>query len=116
MGDRGAAPWINRVLILIVAFIGLHVVFVIFRGNPRNGIVQFVNSVARLFVLPFTGMFPNDNPRTARLIACLVAVLAYCLIAGIALAINRRIGKGLATREGKPPPGTPVDVDTTHRS
>lgn len=101
---------------MIAFFIGLHAVFVLFEGNPRNGIVQFVNSVARVFVLPFAGIFSGDSPRTTRLIASLVAVLAYCLLAGLALAINRSVIKAMARREGRPAPGAPVDVDTTHRA
>lgn len=115
MGDGSGARWVNTVLVVIVAFIGLHVLFVLFDGNPRNGIVQFVNSVARPFLLPFTGMFESDSPRTTRLIAALVAVVAYSLIAGLALAIGKRIKASSAHRRGEPAPGTPEDVNTSRR-
>ena len=115
MGDGGAARWINSILVVIVFFIGLHVLFVLFDGNPRNGIVQSVSSVARLFMLPFQGIFDNSNPQTRRLIAALISVIAYCLLAGIALAINRNVRTRLAHRRGEAAPGAPTDVDTTHR-
>ena len=115
MGDGGAARWINSILVVIVFFIGLHVLFVLFDGNPRNGIVQFVASVARLFLLPFVGIFDHENPQTRRLIAALVAVIAYSLLAGIALAVNRSVRTRLAHRRGDAAPGAPSDVDTTRR-
>jgi hypothetical protein len=43
---------------------------------------------------------------------CLVAILGYCLVAGIALAINSKIRSARATT-GRAPR---VDVDTTRRS
>lgn len=115
MGDGVAARVINAILVFIVFFIGLHVLFLLFDGNPRNGIVQFVNSVSRLFLLPFTGIFDNENRQTERLIAALVAVVGYSLLAGIGLAVNRSIRTRLAHRDGEPAPGAPTDVDTTRR-
>lgn len=109
MSDGGAAPWINRVLVLIVAIIGLHALFVLFDGNRRNGIVQFVNSISRLLLLPFVGIFE----RQSRLVTAFIAVVGYCLIAGIALAINRRVRTSRGRRAGAR--DASADVDTTRR-
>ena len=111
MSDGGAAPWINRVLILIVGFLGLHAVFLMFDGNRRNGIVQFVGSVSRLLLLPFRGMFPGQS----RVTTCLIAILGYCLLAAVALAVNSKMRAWAAKAAGRPPKGSPTDVDTTSR-
>lgn len=116
MGDGGAARWINSILVGIVFFIGLHVLFVLFDGNPRNGIVKFVGSVARVFIRPFIGIFDASNAQTRQLIAALIAVIVYSLLAGIALAINRSVRTRLAHRRGDAAPGAPTDVDTTRRA
>ena len=107
MSDGGAAPWIQRVLVLIVGIIGLHAVFLLFDGNRRNGIVQFVGSVSRVLLLPFVGMFDGQS----RLVTCLLAILGYCLLAGIGLAINSRV----QSARGKAVNGAKPDVDTTSR-
>lgn len=111
MSDGGAAPWINRVLVVIVAFIGLHAVFVLFDGNRRNGIVQFVGAVSRLLLLPFTGMFAGQS----RLITCLIAAVGYSLIAGVALAVNSKVRAGLTRSRAGDRAGTEADVNTTRR-
>ena len=111
MSDGGAAPWINRALVLIVGFVGLHAVFLLFDGNPRSGIVQFVGSVSRLLLLPFRGMFPGQS----RVVTCLIAILGYCLLAAVALAVNSRVRAMQARAAGRPKKGTPTDVDTTSR-
>lgn len=94
-----AARVINTLLVLIVALLGLRAVFVLFDGNPDNGIVAFVNAVAAFLLAPFVGMFR----RQSELITVLVGVLAYCLVAGVALAIENRVGPG---RSDETPAGT----------
>lgn len=111
MGDGGAAPWINRTLVVIVAFLGLHAIFVLFDGNRRNGIVQFVGAVSRLLLLPFTGMFAGQS----RLITCLIAAVGYSLIAGLALAINGKVRSSLARDRAGDHSGTETDVNTARR-
>lgn len=111
MSDGGAAPWVNRVLVVIVGFLGLHVIFLLFDGNRRNGIVQFVGAVSRLLLLPFRGMFPGQS----RVTTCLIAILGYCLLAAVALAVNSKVGAARRRAAGRPKKGTPTDVDTTSR-
>ena len=111
MSDGGAAPWINRILVVLVAIIGLHAIFLLFEGNPRNGIVQFVASVSRLLLLPFVGMFEGQS----RVITCLLAILGYCLLAGIGLAINSRVRGARAKAAGEGGRHAKADVDTTSR-
>ena len=111
MSDGGAAPWINRILVVIVAFIGLHAVFVLFDGNRRNGIVQFVGAVSRVLLLPFTGMFTGQS----RLITCLIAAVGYSLVAGLALAINSKVRASVARSRAGDTTGTEAGVNTTRR-
>ena len=98
-------------MVVIVGIIGLHAVFLTLDGNPRNGIVQFVASISRLLILPFRGIFEGQT----RVITCLLAILGYCLLAGVGLAINSRVRSARVKAASRPPKGAKADVDTTSR-
>lgn len=87
MSDGIVARVVNTALIVIVAFVGTHAVFILFEANRRNGIVKAVSVVAEFFMAPFTGIFRRQSDLTTSLIA----VLAYALLAGLTLAINQRV-------------------------
>jgi hypothetical protein len=91
---EGPSRWINTVLLIIVGFIAFDTLFLLLSANESNLIVGFVSALAGVFLAPFRGMF-TDQPE---LLTAVVAVLGYCLLAGIALAITRSIATSRAER------------------
>ncbi|HWB70975.1 MAG TPA: hypothetical protein VG452_02065 [Egibacteraceae bacterium] len=84
---EGPARWINTVLLVVVGFIGLDTLFRLLQAREANAIVGFVRAVAGWFLAPFRGMFAGQD----YLLTALMAVLGYCLLAAIFLAVVRSI-------------------------
>lgn len=84
---QGPARWINTVLLIIIGFVGFATLFDLLQAREENLIVRFVNGVAGVFLVPFEGMFDDQE----FLLTAIIAVLGYSLLAGIALAIVRSI-------------------------
>ena len=84
---EGPSRWINTVLLVIVGFIAFDALFLLLGAQETNGIVRFVGAVAGVFLAPFQGMFAEQ----ADLLTAAIAILGYCLLAGIALAITRSV-------------------------
>jgi hypothetical protein len=78
--------------VVIAVIFAIHITFVVFKANPGNGIVQFVNAWASRLAWNFRDLFVPRDPRVATLANYGIAAVA-CLIAGrIAAAIIRRLG------------------------
>jgi hypothetical protein len=84
---EGPSRWINALLLFILGFCGFDAFFRLLNANESNLIVGAVRTVARVFLAPFDGMFDWQSP----LLTTLIAVLGYCLLAGIALAITKSV-------------------------
>lgn len=84
---EGPPRWINAVLLFIVGFLAFDALFVLLNAQDTNMIVRVVSTVAGIFLAPFDGMFANQP----RLLTSALAVLGYCLLAGIILAIWRGV-------------------------
>jgi hypothetical protein len=98
MGLRGILlRIINILLFIVLAFIGLDVLFQLLRANPGNEVVAFVDRVAGRLLAPFEGMFAEQN----FLITALIAVLAYWLVAVVASAIVRMLPAGRGVEAGR---------------
>jgi hypothetical protein len=78
--------------VVIAVLFAAHITFVVFKANPGNGIVEFVNAWASRLAWNFRDLFVPHDPRVATLANYGIAAVA-CLIAGrIAAAIIRRLG------------------------
>lgn len=84
---EGPSRWINALLLFILGILGFDAFFRLLNANEGNLIVGFVRSIAGVFLAPFNGMFDWQSP----LLTTLIAVLGYCLLAGIALAITKSV-------------------------
>jgi hypothetical protein len=84
---EGPSRWINALLLFILGFLGFDAFFRLLGANESNLIVGIVRAVAGVFLAPFNGMFDWQSP----LLTTLIAVLGYCLLAGIALAITKSV-------------------------
>lgn len=84
---EGPSRWINALLLFILGFIGFDTFFRLLDANPGNFIVGLVRSVSGFFLAPFNGMFDWQSD----LITALIAVLGYCVLVGIALAIIKTV-------------------------
>lgn len=84
---EGPPRWINTVLLFVVGFLAFDALFNLLNAQETNAIVGFVSAIAGIFLAPFEGMFANQ----ADLLTSLIAVLGYCLVAGIVLAVLRSI-------------------------
>jgi hypothetical protein len=84
---EGPSRWINAVLLFILGFLGFHAFFLLLNAQEGNLIVGLVAAVAGFFLAPFEGMFAGQPD----LVTILLAVLGYCLLAGIALAITKSV-------------------------
>lgn len=84
---EGPSRWINALLLFILGFLGFHALFLLLGAQESNFIVGFVGAIAGLFLAPFEGMFAGQSA----LLTILIAVLGWCLLAGIALAITKSV-------------------------
>lgn len=84
---EGPSRWINTILLVVVGFIAFDALFLLLDAQDSNAIVRLVGSFAGLFLAPFEGMFADQSP----ILTSAIAVLGYCLLAGIALAVTRSI-------------------------
>ena len=84
---EGPSRWINTILLLIVGVIAFDTLFLLLDAQDSNGIVRFVNGFAGIFLAPFEGMFAEQ----AALLTAAIAILGYCLLAGIALAVTSSV-------------------------
>lgn len=98
MGLRGILlRFINIFLLVVVGFIGLDALFQLLSANPAHPIVAFVDRVAGRLLVPFEGMFPQQN----FLITALIAIVVYWLLAALASAVVRML-PGRRRLEGAP--------------
>lgn len=84
---QGPARWINTILLVIVGFVGFATLFDLLGAREENLIVRFVTIVAGFFLVPFEGMFDDQE----FLLTAIIAVLGYSLLAGIVLAVIRSV-------------------------
>ncbi|MDP8977834.1 MAG: hypothetical protein M3N17_04545 [Actinomycetota bacterium] len=109
---EGPSRWINTALLVVVGFIGFDTLFRVLGANRNNAIVGFVRTVSKLFLSPFDGMFARQH----FLLTAVIAILGYCLLAGIVLAILRSVHTTRAERRiarSRPSPAPQEDPDTT---
>jgi len=91
MGLRGILlRFINIVFVLVVGFIGLDALFQLLNANLAHPIVAFVHRVAGRLLMPFEGMFPQQN----FLVTALIAIVVYWLFAALASAVVRMLLAG----------------------
>lgn len=84
---EGPPRWINAVLLFIVGFLTFDALFTVLNAQDTNAIVRVVSAVAGVFLAPFDGMFVNQPD----LLTSALALLGYCLLTGIVLAILRSV-------------------------
>ncbi|HSP38695.1 MAG TPA: hypothetical protein VLR26_13170 [Frankiaceae bacterium] len=88
----GSVAGILATIVMVIAGIAaailvLHIVFVMFKGNPSNNVVSHVTDYANNLAGPFKDLFSFKNPKTNTLInygiAALVWVAGGKLVAGL---------------------------------
>lgn len=84
---EGPSRWVNTLLLFILGVIAFDTFFRLVDANASNLIVGFVRAVAGFFLAPFAGMFDWQSD----LVTAVIAVLGYCLLAGIVLAIIKTV-------------------------
>jgi hypothetical protein len=99
--------WINTLLVFIVGVLAFDTLFRLLEANEDNVIVAFVRVLSAMFLVPFQGMFGEQD----YVLTTLVGVLGYALLAGIALGVLRSLQASRA--QPAPPvrpeaPATPV--------
>jgi hypothetical protein len=110
---EGPSRWINALLLFILGFIGFDTFFRLLNARASNPIVGGVRAIASLFLAPFAGMFEGQSD----LVTALIAVVGYCLLAGIALAIAKtvQVSRREAALHGdrRSPERTPIAAERT---
>lgn len=91
----GASRWINTLLLVVVGIIGFDTLFRLLEANEANVIVAFTRNGAAFLLQPFDGMFAADE----YLLTSLIAILAYALLAGVALAVVRAVQASTQRRQ-----------------
>jgi hypothetical protein len=94
---RRATSLVARILwiigLVIVAFLVLHILFVVFDANPANGFAQFIASGATLFDLSLNDLFLFPGaPKLETGVNFGIAALAWLLITNIVVGLVRRVG------------------------
>ena len=95
--------WINTLLVFIVGVLAIDALFRLLEANENNLIVAFVRGLAVVFLVPFQGMFGEQD----YVLTTLIGVLGYALLAGIALGVLRSLQASRAQ------PAPPVRSDTS---
>jgi hypothetical protein len=88
--------WINTLLLFIVGIVSFDTLFRLLEAQDGNIIVSVVRVLAALVLVPFQGMFSEQD----YVLTALIAVLGYTLLVGIALAVLRSLQ---ATRPPRQP-------------
>lgn len=92
--------WINTLLVFIVGVLAFDALFRLLEANEANVIVAFARGLAVVFLVPFHGMFGEQD----YVLTTLIGVLGYSLLAGIALGVLRSLQ---ASRAQPAPPLRP---------
>src|SRR5690606_28257282 len=86
--------WINTLLLFVVGVVVFDTLFRMLEAQESNFIVRAVRLLSTVLLLPFHGMFSeNDYFQTA-----MVAVLGYAVVVGIALSVLRGLQASMPTR------------------
>ncbi|HEX6257780.1 MAG TPA: hypothetical protein VFZ70_18370 [Euzebyales bacterium] len=84
--------WINTLLVFIVGVLAFDALFRLLEANEDNVIVAVVRVLSVVFLVPFQGMFGDQD----YVLTTLVGVLGYALLAGIALGVLRSLQASLS--------------------
>lgn len=84
--------WVCLIFALVLV---LHIIFTVAEANPKNGIVEFVGSVADNLTLGMGDLFQPEDPKTQVLVNYGIAAVVWLVISAVGAAIIRRVG-GLA--------------------
>lgn len=82
-----AGRWINILLLFVVGVISFDTLFRLLEAQDSNVIVRIMRTFSTIFLVPFRGMFGDQE----YVMTALVAVLGYALLAGIALSVLRGV-------------------------
>ncbi|MBW3604323.1 MAG: hypothetical protein KY460_05295 [Actinobacteria bacterium] len=100
--------WINTLLVFIVGVLAFDALFRLLEANEANVIVSSVRALSVAFLVPFQGMFGEQD----FVLTTLIGVLGYSLLAGIALGVLRSLQASRAqpappVQQRPPPPAAP---------
>jgi hypothetical protein len=75
---------------IVCVLIVLGIIFVIFKANPKNGIVKDVHDAAKFLVGPFDGLFTPKDHKLAIAINWGIAAAVYLLVGRLIASLLRR--------------------------
>ncbi|HEY3688309.1 MAG TPA: hypothetical protein VGL93_35045 [Streptosporangiaceae bacterium] len=78
--------------VVIACILALHIVFVVFSANPRNGIVEFVNGWATDLAYGFKDLFVPKDAGIRVAVNYGLAAVVYLVAGRIIAGIIRRLG------------------------
>jgi len=81
--------WVCLIFALILV---LHIVFVAAEANPKNGIVEFMESWANRLTLGFKDLFVPEDPKLRTLANVGIAAVVWLVISAVGANIIRRVG------------------------
>lgn len=94
-GAAGVAGILAKVVTIIAGIVAailvLHIVFVIFKGNPTNSFVSHINDYANNLAGPMKDIFSFKNPKTNTLVNFGIAALVWFGLGSLIASILRRI-------------------------
>src|SRR5690349_14190143 len=80
-GAAGVAGILAKIVMVIAgiaaAILVLHIVFVIFKGNPSNSFVSHINDYANNLAGPLKDLFSFKNPKTNTLVNYGIAAIVW---------------------------------------
>ena len=100
--------WINTLLLFIVGIISFDTLFRLLEAQESNVIVGVTRLLAAIFLVPFRGMFGDQE----FVQTTLIAILGYAMLVGITLSVLRglqasRVGPRVLDDRQHPPQGGP---------
>jgi hypothetical protein len=94
-GAGGVAGILAKIVMVIVgiaaAILVLHIIFVIFKGNPSNTFVSHINDYANNLAGPFKDLFSFKNPKTNTFVNYGIAAIVWFGGGSLVAGLLRRI-------------------------
>ncbi len=90
---RGLTSFVDFVITLVTALLGLRVLLRLFGADSASGFARAIYAVSAPFVAPFAGIFPSLTLENGFVLefATLFALVVYAMIAHLVLTLIRAL-------------------------